>query len=170
MRKKLFFQFGSMLLALIMVTSCEKQNMEPDQSDDVFLKSGSKHKGEMKYRLLVDSGLSDGFIQSYHYNYKGLADEFHLSKPDLYSYSAMMEYNEKNLMSKARAYVGADYYDLVFTYDNDKLVKETWYFPGTMDVYDNYVNTYNDKGQLIKRDDPPYEVYTFIIMTMMEIV
>ena len=165
MKTKLFIQFGSMLLAMIMFTNCEKPIQELDQSDEVFLKSGSKNNAAIKYRLLVDSGLNDGFIRSYQYNDKGLADEFHMSQGDSYSFSATMKYNKNNLMSKAKASIRFEpnvperEFDLVFTYHNDKLVKETWYYPGTKDVYDYYINTYNKNGQLIKRDNPPVEQY-----------
>ena len=161
MKIKLFFQFGSMLLALLMFSSCEKSIQELDQSEELFLKSGSKDNAEIKYRLVVESGLSNGYFRSYHYNDKGLVDEFHISRPNEFSWSATMEYDENNIMSKARFYITPEeFYDIVLTYENDKLVKETWYYPGTMDVFDYYINTYNNEGQLVKRDEPLFELYT----------
>jgi hypothetical protein len=157
MKKEVFSSVGLMLLALIMINSCKDQVLEPDLSDGVLLKSGSKGNVENRIRLLEDKGLSDGFLDGYRYNELGLADSFYLSKPDLYKFWATMEYDNKNRMSKARFFYSEDdFYDIVLTWEKDKLVKETWYAPGTEDIVDYYVNTYNKKGQLIRRDDPPY--------------
>ena len=144
-----------------MITSCHDQVLEPELSDDSFLKSGSKGKEEYKIRLLEDKGLSDGFLQGYRYNEMGLADSFYLSKPDLFNFWATMEYDKKNRMSKARFFYSEDdFYDIILTWEKDKLVKETWYVPGTEDILDYYINTYNKKGQLVKRDNPPYNWYS----------
>jgi hypothetical protein len=71
-----------------------------------------------------------------------------------------MEYNGRNMMSKAKFTFGDGvYYDIVLTYDKNKLVGETWYSENTKDTVDYYVNTYNKRGQLVKRDDPPYGFY-----------
>jgi hypothetical protein len=159
MKKRIPYFISTMLLTLVIASSCQKQIEEPDQSGDVYLKSGSMANVTNSYRLLVDKGLSDGFLQWYHYNEKGLADEFHASKPDQYNMWATMEYNSRNLMSKANFYYSVDeHYDIVFNYVKNKLMKETWYYPGTDIVYDYYINTYNRKGQLAERDDPPYEL------------
>jgi hypothetical protein len=159
MKKKFLYLMGSMLLTLVFVSSCQKQTEEPDQNGNVYLKSGSLANVTNSYRLLVDKGLSDGFLQWYHYNDLGLADEYHAFKPDQYNMWATMEYNERNLISKATFYYSEeDYYDIVFDYVKNKLVKETWYLPGTDVVVDYYINTYNSKGQLAERNDPPYEL------------
>jgi len=161
MKKEVFFRVGLMLFALIMITSCQDQILEPEQSDDALLKSGSKGNEENKIRLLEDKGLSDGFLFGYRYNETGLADSFYLSKPDMYNFWATMEYDKKKRMSKARFYYSdVDFYDIVLTWEKDKLVKETWYAPGTNDVVDYYVNTYNKRGQLVRRDDPPWQFYS----------
>jgi hypothetical protein len=161
MKKKFFYMLGSVLFTLAIFSSCQKQMDEPDQSGNVTLKSGSKANVTNNYRLLVDKGLSDGFLQWYHYNDAGLADEFHLFKPDQYDWWATMEYSSRNLISKAHFYYSdEEHYDIVFDYDKNKIVKETWYLPGTDDVVDYYLNIYDSKGQLAERDDPPYELKT----------
>ncbi len=161
MKKNFFSQIGLLLLAVIMVTGCQKQFPEPETPDDAFLKSGSNANVENKYRLLVDKGLSDGFLQWYHYNENGLADEFHIFKPDIIDWWATMEYDNRNIMSKARFFYSTDdFYDIVFTWEKNQLVKETWFVPGTENIADYIVNSYNGKGQLVKKDDPPYELYT----------
>jgi hypothetical protein len=161
MTKEIFFRAGLILVALIMITSCKDQVLESDLSDGALLKSASLGNVENKIRLLEDKGLRDGFLQGYRYNEMGLVDSFYLSKPGLYNFWATMEYDNKKRMSKARFYYSeADFYDIVLTYKKDKLVKETWYSPGTEYIVDYYVNTYNKKGQLIRRDDPPYSYHS----------
>ena len=124
------------------------------------MKKGSIGNGENKFRLLEDKGLSDGFLEGYGYNELGLANSFYLSKPDLFNFRATMEYDNKNRMSKAIFYFSEDeYYDIVLRWENDKVAEETWYAPGTEDMVDHYFNTYNKKGQLVKRDNPPYQFY-----------
>jgi len=154
MKKEVFFRVGLMLFTLIMITSCL------DQHQVMELISGSKGNIENKIRLLENKGLSDGFLYGYGYNEMGLADSYYQFKPELYNFWATMEYDNNNQMSKARFYYSEEeFYDIVLTWEKDKLVKETWYVPETEDIVDYYVNFYNKKGQLIKRDNPPYEFY-----------
>lgn len=161
MKKEVFSRIGLVLLAIFVITSCQDQVLEPELSDDALLKSGSKGKVENKIRLLENKGLSDGFLQGYRYNEMGLADSFYLSKPGLYNFWATMEYDNNNRMSKARFYYSEEeFYDIVLTWEKDKLVKETWFVPGTENVVDYYENIYNKKGQLIKRDNPPWNWYS----------
>lgn len=161
MKNEVFFRAGLTLIALIMIISCKDQVLEPDQIDDALLKSGSKGNVENKIRLLENKGLSDGFLQGYRYNEMGLADSFYLSKPGWYNFWATMEYDNNNRMSKARFYYSEEeFYDIVLTWEKDKLVKETWYVPGTKDTVDYYENFYNKKGQLVKRDNPPWNWYS----------
>jgi hypothetical protein len=161
MKKVYFPTLGILLLALTIVSSCKKENQEQlDQSGESALKKGSFNNDKHGCRLVADSGLSDGFLQTYHYNNKGLADKFHISRPAQFDFSATMEYNSSNLMSKAKfTYGDGVFYDIVFTYDKNKLVKETWYTQDTKEIVDGYINTYNKKGQLVKRDEPLYELY-----------
>lgn len=161
MKNAVFFRVGLMLFALIMFTSCLDQIMELVPSNDALLKSGSKGNVENKIRLLENKGLSDGFLYGYRYNEMGLANSMYLSKPEEFNVWATMEYDDINQMSKARFYYSEEvFYDIVLAWENGKLVKETWYVPDTEDVVDYYVNFYNKKGQLIKRDNPPYDFYT----------
>lgn len=160
MKRENFFRVGLMLFALTMITSCQDQVLEPELSDDDLLKSGSKGNVENKIRLLEDKGLSDGFLQGYRYNEMGLVNSFYLFKPGIFDWWATMEYDDNNRMSKARFFYSEDeFYDIVLTWEKDKLVEETWYVPGEEEIVDHYINTYNKKGQLVKRDNPPYDFY-----------
>jgi hypothetical protein len=161
MKKVYFPTLGILLLALTIVTGCQKETPElQDQASDPTLKSSSYNKDKHGCRLVADSGLSDGFLLTYHYNDKGLADEYHVSKPDQFNFSATMEYDNRNLMTKAIfTYGDGVFYDIVFTYDKNRIVTETWYTQDTKEIVDGYVNTYNKKGQLVKRDEPVYEIY-----------
>jgi hypothetical protein len=162
MKKNIFLRFGSLLLSLIVVTGCQKQIQQQDKkAGDVLAKIGNNANVEKRCRLLVDEGLSDGFNQSYHYSDKGLADEFYLSKPGEYNFWATMSYGDRNEIRNARFfYDAATFYDIVFEYDKDKITTETWYVPGTDISVDGYINSYNGQGQLVKRDEPLYELYT----------
>ena len=156
MKKTLSFRQVLVVTALISVISCKNEFQDLNAIDEAALKSANV---ENKIRLLEDKGLSDGFLQGYRYNELGLADEYYLSKTGQYNFWATMEYDSNKRMSKARFYYDADiYFDIVFTYEKDKLVKETWYVPGTEEVVDYYINTYNNKGQLVRRDEPPFQL------------
>lgn len=160
--KKAYFTFWSiLLLTLTIVSSCQKDNQEQlVQTNDPTLKNGSFNNDKHDCRLVADSGLSDGFLLTYHYNAKGLVDAYHMSKPDFYDFSGTFEYNSRKLMSKVKfTYGDGVFYDIVLTYDKNKLVRETWYAENTKDTVDYYINTYNKKGQLVRRDDPPYGFY-----------
>ncbi|MES2646681.1 MAG: hypothetical protein V4717_07405 [Bacteroidota bacterium] len=160
MKNKLL-QIGVVLLVIVL-NSCQKDIRETNKTAaDVLIKAGNNANVEKSCRLLVDKGLSDGFIQSYHYNDKGLADEFQLFKPGEYDMWATMAYGERNEITSAKFYYdAATYYDIIFEYEKDKIVKETWYEPGTNIPFDGYINSYNTQGQLVKRDEPIYELYS----------
>jgi ABC-type Fe3+-citrate transport system substrate-binding protein len=65
MKKVYFPLLGILLLALTIVSSCKKENQEQlDQSDESALKKGSFNNDKHGCRLVADSGLSDGFLQT----------------------------------------------------------------------------------------------------------
>jgi len=71
-----------------------------------------------------------------------------------------MSYGSRNEIRNARFFYATDvFYDIVFEYDKNKLVTETWYIPGTNTAVDGYINSYNAQGQLVKRDEPLFELY-----------
>jgi YD repeat-containing protein len=72
-----------------------------------------------------------------------------------------MSYGGRNEITSGRFYYTTDiYFDIIFTYNKNKIATETWYVPGTNIQVDGYINSYNKQGQLVKRDEPDYQLYT----------
>ena len=159
--KKINLSLFILPLLVIFLSACQKQLDSKDGKGNAAVsKAGNNANLENRCRLLSNNGLSDGFLQAYHYNTDGLADEMHLSKPGEFSYRATMSYGSRNEITNARFYYdAATFYDIVFEYEKDKIITETWYEPGTNIAVDGYINSYNARGQLVKRDEPLYEVY-----------
>src|SRR6266571_3093364 len=97
----------------------------------------------------------------YTYNSEGLVDSF---KDDffgnVYVYATMQYDKNGRVVTGGISYDGQIYDHVVFEYDKDKIAKETYYEAGTSNVNDLAINAYNNKGQLIRREDPIYDLYT----------
>ena len=159
MKKNLFLLFGSVLLMLFI--GCKKQPQESaNKATDVKSKTGNNANLVNHCRLLVNEGLSDGFIQAYRYNEAGLANEYKLFLPGIYDFKATIVYGNRGEVTNARFYYTPDvFYDIVFTYDKGKIITEIWYVPGTTTRVDGYTNSYNKLGQLVNRDNPDYNLF-----------
>ena len=97
------------LLVTFMLGSCQKHlDFQDNKNNSPVSKTGNNANLEKQCRLLVDQGLSDGFMQSYHYNQNGLADEVHWFKPALFDFWATLQYGNRNELTTGRYYHSAD--------------------------------------------------------------
>lgn len=110
---------------------------------------------------LVFTNYGDGyFTDTYEYNAKGLVSDFKSVWFGSLAVHATMQYDAKGrLVAGTQSYDGADPVDVVFEYENNRIVKESYYETGTDNLVDLVINTFNLKGQLVKRDGPLYEIY-----------
>jgi hypothetical protein len=151
-----------------MLYSCQKESIYPEKDLSDALSKESKdqsaalNKESNNKCRLVYSDFDNGFItETYGYNAKGLVDNI---KNDfmgsIYVY-ATMEYDNKDKFIKGTiSYDDITYYDMVFEYQNKQIIREVTYEPGTTNMIDLVTNTYNNKGQLVRREDAVYDLYT----------
>jgi hypothetical protein len=166
MRKHFITLGGVILSVLLLFSGCQKQINEPPPSpQDTNLQTESQQNELQRRRgedncQFVHLDWGDGTFYHYHYNNKGLADEWVIDYgdglPDKYS----MEYDRHDKLSKGKAFFTSsnNTYNISFIYDGDKIVKEKWRNTATNAVIET-INTYNRRGQMTRRDDITNDIH-----------
>jgi hypothetical protein len=138
-------------LAGLLISSCQKESKE--QNPEIAVQSAkTKPKNECR---LVASNVNDAFsfaYDTYHYNSLGLCDVW----TDNSSFGNNV-YNQRydangRLVGSEWNYEGSLITTIEFTYQNGRIVKESWYWAGTTDLYDEIWFTYNARGQIVKNE------------------
>jgi hypothetical protein len=92
---------------------------------------------------------------------KGLVNDYEIYVFGTVYVHAKMQYDKNGRLVKGRiSFDNVTYQDVVFEYEKNRIVKETFYEAGTSNVVDIGLTTYNNKGQVIRREDPFYDLYT----------
>ncbi len=127
-----------------------------------------KEEQEMKTTAARAEGAGGCQVTKYHYydaihdheqieefTYKnGRVDEW----ASYYGVVYKMEYSVNGKMKIARAYYNGQIISTIrFIYSNNKVVKEIWYVGNTQDIDDEVINTFNERGQLIKSQSIAYD-------------
>jgi len=157
MKKNLLLSISSLLVTVILLSGCQKETLTGENDVSVALNQDSKNKCR-----LVFSDFENGFItETYQYNAEGLVNNI---KNDymgsIYVYATMQYDSKKRFIKGSISYDDITYYPMVFEYENNRIVREITYEPGTTNMIDLVTNTYNNKGQLIRREDAIYDLYT----------
>ncbi len=162
MKKTLSTLFALPLFSILFVTSCRKETKEEAVvSEETSLQSREGNDKNDDNCRVTQYYLYD-FINDYeqidNYTYKnGLVDEW----TPFYGVTYKMQYYKNRRMKMAGAYANGELINTVlFVYKNNKVVKEIWYQGDTKVVDDVVINTYNNKGQLIKNESLNYDYYT----------
>ncbi|MBL0183655.1 MAG: hypothetical protein IPP96_15775 [Chitinophagaceae bacterium] len=151
------------LMLLVTISGCRKDMPaeEPVTSPDPLgAQHGDDNDGPRQCRLIFDD--RDGVYGNFfHYNKKGLVDnwkvDYYDGYPDVYNFT----YDNRDHLKTGRVvfnYNGSSF-DLKYQYQGDKLIRETWYAAGTNTIVDDIVNTYNSRDQIIKRRSIPKNIY-----------
>lgn len=131
---------------------------ENDLNGSAFLKSKDDSKDKCR---LVYSDYADGlYTETYSYNSKGLVKEVKLGSLGSFYFYATMQYDRKDrIVTGSASFDGINYYEMSFEYQNDRIIREITYEPGTTNIIEVVTNTYNHKGQMVRREDPVYDFY-----------
>ncbi|MGZ8550130.1 MAG: hypothetical protein ACXWV2_05690 [Chitinophagaceae bacterium] len=151
------------LLTVLLGVSCKREvefTSKPGDLQEDF-KNNEANRGAFNNCRLTYTDYGDGlFTENYGYNARGLVNDLRIENFGFLSIHATMQYDSWDRLSKGTlSYDDVTVYDFVFEYKHNRIVKETYYEQGTSVVYDEVTNTYNWKGQIIKRDDPPFDYY-----------
>ncbi len=94
------------------------------------------------------SNTSEFAQHTYTYNNRGLVDRWNVSYLNGY---LKMEYNKEGRLVKSRYYSGGALVNtIVFFYENNRVVKETWYAGDTKQKEDKIFYSYNKNGMVWK--------------------
>jgi hypothetical protein len=146
MKQKKFLPALILIASLVAISSCQKSVTET--KDEVATKR--LPDGILKNQCQLTRMNVEGFDNQFHYNDKGLVDEwtidFGFDFPDVYT----MEYDNDNKLSRAwYHYDGQLFATINFEWTGSLLTKENWDYSGFLfDV----INIYDRKGQMIKRE------------------
>jgi hypothetical protein len=152
--------YWSFLVMALVFTSCERSIDTAGKSSGIYPASANK-AATSKCRLTY-SNYVDGFsTEFYEYNEEGLVKKV---KNDyfggVYIYATMQYDSKGRIITGTASYDDITYYDMAFEYENNRIVREITYEPGTSNIIDLATNTYNNKGQIIRREDAIYDLYT----------
>jgi hypothetical protein len=150
MKKNYLKLISSVLLIFLFLTGCKKEMLDyPVTSESKLLSMSAPnvHKNECQLTYAIDWNSNPNW---FHYNDKGLADEWRIDFgsgiPDIFT----MTYDNKNQLSHAEWHFdGALNATIEFVWTGNHITNENWNQGGFLfDV----VNTYDQKGQLVKRE------------------
>ena len=152
--KSKFIMSGSLILSVLLLFSgCQKEVKEQTVTSEIEDQFKQDHEGEKDKCRLIFSSSNDAFSFSdkyFHYNKKGLCDVW----TTIESFGTSVynqQYNAKGQLTGSEwNYEGELITTIKFTYKNDRIVKETWYYAGTNDIYDETWYTYDRKGQIVR--------------------
>lgn len=159
-----FKNWCAILFIVTIFISCERSNdftTNPTDANKVFERNTKSNAATEKCRLTFTNYGDGYFTDTYQYNAQGLVSDFNeVVFGNVYAH-ATMQYDKSGRMVKGiYTYDNITYYDVVFEYEKNRIVREIGYEPGTTNITDITINTYNKKGEIIKRDDPVFELYT----------
>jgi hypothetical protein len=153
MKKNLITTFSIILFAFASLTGCKK---------DFTQSTPAKNAGEMN-DLEVGNNSSCKVTQivwdylftwDFHYNDKGLADEWRIDYGGGFAFNYKMKYDKFDKLIEVTGY--DDFHNLVstyyFTYDGNRVTSQKWtdLLAGTSG---EVLFSYNSKGQIVRTDD-----------------
>ena len=140
MKKNYLQHMGYLLLSLLLFIGCTKDLKQVNIDDGITDRQNNKNE------CALVSVASEFGTQANTYNRRGLLGQITSSYIDGYF---KMEYNGFGRLIKSRYYSeGALVNTIVFTYQYDRIVKETWYDVDTKVKDDEVFYTYNRSGKI----------------------
>jgi len=158
MKQKLISLSTVMAFVLLLFTGCQKETQLNEETGIQLSTAKPANAGGCRLTMYH---LYDPISDYHHINnftYKnGLLDEWTVS----YGLVFKMDYDKTGKMKSAKVFDGDELVNTIhFIYSNNKVVKEIWYLGNTQVIDDEVINTYNQRGQMIKNESLFYDYYT----------
>jgi hypothetical protein len=159
--------FVTLILAAVLISSCKKEVNTPTTQPAEILAVSNHANVESKCRL-VYFDWPNSSTWRFHYNEKGLADQWIID----YGFGSplhtnAMTYDEQNRMIQStEVYFGFNYV-MDFFYENNRisrLRRTSLDFP---DVGQNFIYTYNAKGEITRQDDNVNDIHVLMFYDAM---
>ncbi len=159
MKKNLFKVISGLIFSALAFWGCQKDIKELSAAPETELQlKGDNNGNNNKCRLVSNQG-DDNLLQTFHYNNKGLVDQWNYSVT-AYNDRLAFEYDRNDKVVKARYYYNGEFlYTLIPEYQGNRIIKETWFVGETNIIDDQAFFTYNRKGQLIRKESFLYDYY-----------
>ena len=161
MKKILSTRLSLLLFTILFLTNCRKETTEViplnEENAEESMQRGSDHDRDCRLTMYNYYDAFNDYSQIDYFSYKkGMVDEWLTSYGSLYK----MEYDRNEKLKIARMYDGETLtYTIKFIYKNNKVVKEIWYDGNTNVVADEVINTYNQKGEMIRNESINFDYY-----------
>jgi hypothetical protein len=152
MKKNYLRLIGSFLVSLLFITGCQKVIQDQPFNSEIESLSKSDHEGgKNECRMTFGTNTDPTYSQDWHFHYndKGLADEWYIENQGIYK----LEYDAGGRLKKSIYAINDEvFFTTYFFYQgrNKKVVKEIVYFGTGTDIFDEIYHTYNGKGKLVK--------------------
>lgn len=137
--------FSTLFIAILLIAGCQKDTKQINYANNL---QGNAGKGDYKDGCRQVSNNSEYGNYTYTYNQRGLVDQWNVDFLDGYF---AMEYNAIGHLVKSKYYSeGVLENTIVFFYQGDRVVKETWYDGDTQTKVDEVFYTFNRDGMVTK--------------------
>lgn len=154
MKKNLLKAFWGLLFSIIVFPGCQKVTKEANPETEL---QSAKVKPKNECRLTNLTYFDGDGEYNYHYNAKGLCDEWDIANYGLFR----QEYDASGRLKISKLYDGTDLSVTIhFFYEGKKVVKEIWYDGNTSNIIDEVFYTYNSKGQMVRGESFLLDYYT----------
>ncbi len=148
-----------LLFSLLLFSGCRKETTEATASEKAtasnLASSDNLHFNKCRLAYL---DWPNFYTWKFHYNEKGLADDWIIDFGDGFPRHHTMEYDKKNRLIKSHEHYNNTIYTYHFTYTVNRLTKVTW-SNNTIDEKGEILFAYNRKGQMIRQDAIPNDVH-----------
>jgi hypothetical protein len=152
MKTKSVITTGIIIFLYVFLAGCSKETILPPE-EDAAAASIAEHNWNRRECQLIHIDHGNGSTDDFHYNTKGLADEWRIDLGDGSPVIFKMEYNHHQKLIKAKLYSGGALYATIkFVYANGRIVRDVWYDGESTNVINEIKNTYNKRGQLSVRE------------------
>jgi hypothetical protein len=157
--KKNLIPFSIILFVFVWITSCKKessQSTSTGETNDLQVGNNSSCK-------LTQNAWGSWYTWNFHYDGKGLADEWKIDFGGGYFWNFKMEYDKFNNLIEATGYDPYDNKIIVtsFTYSGNQIIKQIW-----TDLQGGPSSdvrfSHNTKGQMIKVEDILNDTHVFL--------
>jgi hypothetical protein len=154
MKKNLITSCSILLFACALLTGCKKESTQISESSEKTGGINDLQVGNNSSCKLTHNAWGYLFTWDFHYNDKGLADEWRLDYGGGFVRDFKMKYDKFDKLIEAPGY--DDFGNLIFTnyftYSGNQLISQKWadLLGG---VSGEVLFSYNSKGQIIKEDD-----------------
>lgn len=152
MKTKSVIRKGIVVLLYVLLAGCSKETVLPPE-ENAAAASIAEHNWNRRECQLTHIDHGNGSTDDFHYNAKGLADEWRIDPGDGSPVIFKMEYGRNQKLIKAKLYAGGALYSTIkFIYANGRIASDVWYDGESNNIINEIKNTYNKRGQLIVRE------------------